>query len=375
MIEYSELKTGTSDDALLGRLSIAAKAAPLALLLALTACQSTSGSDDDVASATSDVEEDSADSSSDDEADLDSGTTYASASISSLAEALASTGDSLTVPSSVVSNSSGVRSLIDEPVSITITKTDDGYDLTYEGTTVSFTSADLDSGSYDKYTTAGDDSSSEIAGIVSLNGDLNTQLASSSVMVPVRYWAELKEGEISNEDDSDTSVTGYTAIGVVTDPDDMPTTGTASYSGGGQIQIWATDYSSDSTDVKRLRYDGTTSFTADFDSGSLEGELAVTDLRTYYDDGTRTDEDVSSEGYKYIIEEATISGNEIEVTSDTGNSALDAQLDASGLIDSDGLETGGSGLFYGDDADALAIAVSGSGTTATMSGLLYGEKD
>ena len=62
-------------------------------------------------------------------------------------------------------------------------------------------------------------------------------------------------------------------VGYKTDPADMPTSGTATYSGTGELAFYAINRGDTADDINRLELYGNTNMTVDFDAGTLGATL------------------------------------------------------------------------------------------------------
>jgi len=284
-----------------------------------------------------------------------------------MATAFAAAGDKLESGTGAVRRTFGnpddTHSL-DQPTKVTVTKTANGYDLAYGEASFSFTDSDLVDGYYEKET------ANSSASLFALEGDTDVALSSPRAMVPLGFGAALDGDDAAGTDDATSQLAGYTVVGLETNPDDMPNSGTATYTGKGRFDFYNKSFEAGSEDVRRIRYGGNSSITADFDAATVNGQVDVTNRVVRLGDGTNTADDISAKGASVGFE-SNIVENGFVIDEMLGNAALEAELADVGIGE---VEAGGEGRFYGENAESVGAVISGESETAAMTGIIYGDE-
>lgn len=303
---------------------------------------------------------------------------YASSTVQKMDDLLKDPGDKvqgLAVPVLSQDTGAGSDTLSNgKPQSVQITKTSDGYEMEFAGQKVAFTQAELvDNDFYRLRQLDSNNNLRTVGHVFSLEGPVPEALSSTQTsMVPLGFGVRVNsEGGPAVEGND--FAHGFAIVGLETNPASMPKTGSATYSGSGRIEARPTTIDWNSDGVDYIRYRGDTAFTADFGSGKVSGTLDLHDRRTtLVQSGNQPTEDITALGAELTLQETDIIQNGFSTTV-VNNAAAD------GLFGNDGIssdtKTQAVGRFYGEDAGQIGAVVTGGGSSHTISGVVYGDRD
>lgn len=301
--------------------------------------------------------------------------TYASAEKDVMSKVLVNPGDTIEGGAAPVKTTFDTPDDgLDEPQSVKIEKTNDGYILYAAGESVEFTSTELQpDGFYELKTKNMNGDDRTIGYFFPAFGTLADLSSSDTAMVPLGYGVRVKNGpDAATADDADGFSQGFTIVGLETNPSDMPTTGTATYQGGARIEAYVKNPDYDVNEPDRVRYRGMTTLDADFGAKTVAGKVVLKDSRiTYTQSGAGPVNDISASGAEIALETADIIGNGFS-SELTANAAAATQMATDGI--SADTQATAVGRFYGTDAGQVGAIVGGEGTSHVITGVLAGDR-
>ncbi len=261
------------------------------------------------------------------------------------------------------------------PQSVEIEKTTDGYIMRVAGEEVEFTQAELVNNNEYALIASNSQGQPRTIGLLfpMTNERIDQALSSSqTAMVPLGYGVR-KNSEGGSVADGNEYFEGYAIAGLETDPSSMPKTGTASYSGFGRIEAMTKSYSFDNDDIEMVRYQGDATINADFGAGTVAGAVDLSQRRiSRADSGNDPYNDISAQGAKLVLQETDIIGNGFSANVE-GNAATETLMANDGI--SADTKAQAIGRFYGENASQVGAVISGEGSTHTVQGIVYADRN
>jgi hypothetical protein len=244
--------------------------------------------------------------------------------------------------------------------------------VTMGTTTVEFTAADVQSDEFGDYFERQELNEEQeerlIASLYTLSQD-QTIGVGDRIVVPIGYFLRTNEaGTLGSADDSGGYITGYALVGTETNPESMPKDASATYTGGFEIELRAKTETY-GVGIDQIKINGDTEVTANFASGTVNGDLTVT--RFSENDFGNSRNEVESDGNSVLQLDGNIISNGFDFDL-TANEAAAAGLADIGAADA---EVSGAGRFYGTGAEEIGALMQGDSANFSILGALWGERD